>query len=62
MKTYINNSSDVELADVQDTVAVLEEKLEYWKKNYPYATKEIYDMEVALNVLWDIETDVANKD
>ena len=51
---------DVELADVQNTVSVLEEKLRFYKEQYPYALVEIQNMEIALRVLNDLETDVAN--
>ena len=51
---------DIELADVQNTVAVLTAKLDYYKKNISWAYKEISDMEIALMVLEDIENDVAN--
>ena len=51
---------DIELADVQNTVAVLTTKLDHYKKNISWAYKEISDMEIALMVLEDIENDVAN--
>ena len=60
MEDYII-TTDIELADVQQTKDTLEEKLDFWRANYPYARKEIKDMEIALYVLWDLETDVANK-
>ena len=54
--------NDIELADVQRVVEVLEEKLKWYKANYPYAKYEISKMETALCVLNDIENDVANMD
>lgn len=59
MNNYLNET-DVELADVQQTVGALEKKLAYWKTNYPYATYEIGQMMTALEVLNDLENDVAN--
>ena len=53
-------STDIELADVQQTIGALTEKLDYYKKNYAYATYEISRIEMALEVLNDLETDVAN--
>lgn len=55
-------NTEIELADIQQTTGALEEKLEYWKKHYPHATNEIRDMEIALEVLWDLEIDVCNMD
>lgn len=49
---------DVELADIQSTEAMLREKLEHYKKNYPYATYDISNMEIALSVLSDLYTDL----
>ena len=54
-------TTDIELADVQQTADVLEEKLDFWRANYPYARKEIKDMEIALRVLWDLTYDVADR-
>ena len=54
--------TDIELADVQQTVDALTEKLEWYKTNYPYATYEISNMEIALQVLNELESDVANMD
>ena len=53
-------STDIELADIQQTIAVLNEKLNHWKMNYPYATYEINKMETALEVLNDLESDISN--
>ena len=53
-------STDIELADVQNTISALEEKLEFWKSNYPYATYEISQMKAAFGILNDLENDVAN--
>ncbi len=53
-------TTEIELADVQQTVSVLEEKLNWYKTNYPYATYEISRMKIALDVLNDLENDVAN--
>ncbi len=50
----------IELADVQNTICVLMEKLKWYKENYPYATYEINRMETAIDVLNEIEDDVAN--
>lgn len=61
MEEYII-TTDVELADVQETIGVLKEKLEYYEKNYPYAIHEIRKMKIAMEVLDDIENDVANMD
>ena len=54
-------STNIELADVQQTVSLLIEKLNYYKANYSYATYEINRMEVALDVLNDLENDVASE-
>ncbi len=58
MKFY----TDVELADIQEAIGALMERLEYYKANYPYATYEIDRMETALDVMNDLENDVANMD
>lgn len=52
-------STDIELADIQQTASLLTEKLNYYEANYPYAIYEINCMEVALHVLNDLENDVA---
>ena len=49
---------DIELADIQNTETMLREKLEHYKKNYPYATYDISDMEIALGVLNDLYADL----
>jgi hypothetical protein len=54
-------STDIELADIQQTVSLLTEKLNHYKANYPYAIYEINRMEVALDVLNDLENDVARE-
>jgi len=54
------NGTDIGLADVQMTTGALEKKLAYWKTNYPYAICEIERMMTALEVLNDLENDVAN--
>lgn len=59
MNNYLNET-DIELADVQQTVGALEKKLAYWKTNYPHATYEIEQMMTALEVLNDLENDVTN--
>ena len=59
MEEYII-PTDIELADVQNTICVLMEKLKWYKENYPYATYEIKRMKMAIDVLSEIEDDVAN--
>lgn len=61
MKGY-TITTDVELADIQETIGVLKEKLEHYENNYPYAFYEIRKMKIAMEVLDDIENDVANMD
>ena len=53
-------STDIELADVQQTASALKEKITWYKANYPYTIYEISKMEEALEVLNDLENDVAN--
>ena len=55
-------STDIELADVQQVTSALEEKIDWYQANYPYATYEISEMETALHVLNDLEYDIANMD
>lgn len=55
-------SPDIELATVQEVVNELTNKLELYKENHPYAINEISRMETALEVLNDLESDVANRD
>lgn len=60
MAKYWQN--EVELADVQATIGILEYKVEYFKKYYPYAYREIANMINALQVLDDLEDDIASED
>ena len=55
-------STDIELADVQQVISALEEKIDWYKANYSYATYEISEMETALRVLNDLEYDISNMD
>lgn len=49
--------TDIELADIQQTEGFLQEKIDYYKMNFP-DSPEISDMETALRVLWDLESDL----
>lgn len=55
-------TTNIELADVQNTVEALEKKLDWLEDNYSYAVNEIRKIKIALEVLNDLETDVANMD
>lgn len=35
---------NIELTDIQNTISVLDEKLSYWKTNYPYAFLRLHLM------------------
>lgn len=59
MTEYITNANDYELADVQNTRDLLDHKIEYYRRHYPDAQVEIRAMEVAKEILWDLETDLA---
>ena len=56
MAKYWHN--DVEIADIQAVESLIKSKLNYYKSNYPYAYREIVQMQDALNVLNDIEYDL----
>ena len=45
----------IELADLQNTICVLMEKLKWYKENYPYATYDIDRMETVIDVLRDYD-------
>lgn len=49
---------EIELADIQNTELMLKEKLEHYKKNYPYRRYEINNMEVALDVINELYGDL----
>ncbi len=53
---------DVSLADVQSVEDCLTRKLRYFKANAPYAYYEISNIETALEVLNDLEMELANKE
>lgn len=55
-------TTNIELADIQNTVVVLEEKLNWLEDNYSYEVSEIRKIKIALEVLNDLENDVANID
>ncbi len=55
-------TTNIELADIQNTVETLEDKLNWLEDNYSYAVNEIRKIKIALEVLNDLETDVANMD
>jgi len=59
MTEYITNANDYELADVQNTRDLLDHKIEYYRNHCPTAWAEIKAMEVAKEILWDLETDLA---
>ena len=54
-------STDIELADIQQTESFLQEKIDYYKMNFP-GSPEIREMEIALSVLWDLESDLTSED
>ena len=60
MAKYWKN--DVELADIQAVESMLEYRLDYYKEKYPYAFREIVNMQDALNVLNDLEYDLNEED
>ena len=53
-------TTEIELADVQQTIEALREKLAWLRINYSYAVYEIDKVESAIDVLYDLESDVAN--
>lgn len=55
-------TTNIELADIQNTVEALEDKLNWLEDYYSYAVNEIRKIKIALEVLNDLETDVANMD
>ena len=52
---------DIELADVQIVRDALERKYNLLMEIEPYAKTELYELEKALYVIWDLESDVANR-
>ena len=36
---------DAELAEIQNVLSAMENKIKYYKANYPYATYELHNME-----------------
>ena len=59
MTEYIPNANDYELADVQNVRDLLDHKIEYYRNHYPTAWAEIQAMEAVKEVLWDLESDLA---
>lgn len=53
--------TDVELADIQATEGFLRDKLNYYSSNFPNSPA-IKEMEIALEVLWDLESDLCEDD
>lgn len=49
---------EIELADLQAVESAIEEKIRYYKANYPDDRMAITDMRNALQVLYDLEEDL----
>ena len=50
--------TDVELAEIQNVYSSIRMRIQYYKTNYPYATNEIREMEIALDVLDNLIMDI----
>lgn len=42
---------DAELAEVQNVLSAMENKIKYFEANYPYATYELHNMEICVDEL-----------
>ena len=57
MPDYLLN---VELAEIQDVLSAMENKIKYFKEKYPYATYEISHMEICVDELNTLIMDFNN--
>ncbi len=51
---------DVELAEIQNVLSAMENKIKYYKANYPYATYTISHMETCVDELNELIMDLEN--
>lgn len=52
---------DIELNDIQAVRDALEKKSDFIREMYPYAKTELDEIENALYVLWELESDMVDK-
>ncbi len=51
---------DVELAEIQNVLSAMENKIKYFKANYPYASYEIHNMIICVDALNELIMDLEN--
>ena len=51
---------DAELAEIQNVLSAMENKIKYYKTNYPYATYELSHMETCVDELNALIMDLEN--
>lgn len=51
---------DTELAEIQNVLSAMENKIKYYKANYPYATYELHNMEACVDELNALIMDLEN--